>query len=111
MKHALLAVCAAILMAGSSGCTHGVLASKKGCGPGCEGNCNLCGVATDKGVNHFGDRCNGGGVGVAGHHREYKHSRKFFGPHGPPAAQVTYPYYTTRGPRDFLLNAPPTIGP
>lgn len=26
------------------------------------------------------------------------------------AAQVAYPYYTTRGPRDFLLNNPPTIG-
>ncbi|MCC6509803.1 MAG: hypothetical protein IT423_11885 [Pirellulaceae bacterium] len=29
---------------------------------------------------------------------------------GPAAAQVAYPYYTTRGPRDFLLNNPPTIG-
>lgn len=24
---------------------------------------------------------------------------------------VAYPYYTTRGPRDFLLNNPPSIGP
>src|SRR5688572_18513002 len=29
---------------------------------------------------------------------------------GPASAQVAYPYYTTRGPRDFLLNNPPTIG-
>ncbi|MEC8558267.1 MAG: hypothetical protein VXZ82_24935 [Planctomycetota bacterium] len=28
----------------------------------------------------------------------------------PGAAQVAYPYYTTRGPRDFFVNNPPTIG-
>ena len=32
------------------------------------------------------------------------------GPAGPPTAQVAYPYYTTRGPRDFLINNPPSIG-
>jgi hypothetical protein len=26
-------------------------------------------------------------------------------------AQTAYPYYTLRGPRDFLLNNPPPIGP
>jgi hypothetical protein len=30
---------------------------------------------------------------------------------GPPVGQVAYPYYTTRGPRDFLLDNPPHIGP
>lgn len=30
---------------------------------------------------------------------------------GPPAGQTAYPYYTARGPRDFLLNNPPSIGP
>ena len=30
---------------------------------------------------------------------------------GPPTASVTYPYYTVRGPRDFLLDSPPGIGP
>lgn len=30
---------------------------------------------------------------------------------GPPSGQVAYPYYTTRGPRDFLQNNPPSIGP
>lgn len=29
---------------------------------------------------------------------------------GPPAPTVTYPYYTTRGPRDYFLNNPPSIG-
>ncbi len=30
---------------------------------------------------------------------------------GPPVGQVAYPYYTTRGPRDFLQCNPPSIGP
>jgi hypothetical protein len=29
---------------------------------------------------------------------------------GPSAAQVAYPYYTLRGPRDFFLDNPPSIG-
>ena len=29
---------------------------------------------------------------------------------GPGSPQVTYPYYTTRGPRDFLSPAPMDIG-
>ncbi|MFG0254472.1 MAG: hypothetical protein ACF787_05155 [Rhodopirellula sp. JB053] len=30
---------------------------------------------------------------------------------GAPTAQVAYPYYTHRGPRDFLMANPPSIGP
>lgn len=30
---------------------------------------------------------------------------------GPSAANVSYPYYTTRGPRDFLASDPRGIGP
>jgi hypothetical protein len=30
---------------------------------------------------------------------------------GPPSGQTAYPYYTTRGPRDFLMKNPPSIGP
>lgn len=33
------------------------------------------------------------------------------GPPGPPVGQVAYPYYTTRGPRDFLARNPGDIGP
>lgn len=29
---------------------------------------------------------------------------------GMPGAVVAYPYYTIRGPRDFLLDNPPSIG-
>lgn len=40
----------------------------------------------------------------------HHHHREYVGPQGPPTAQVAYPYYTTRGPRDFLLDNPPSIG-
>jgi hypothetical protein len=30
---------------------------------------------------------------------------------GPPTGNTAYPYYTLRGPRDYLLNNPPSIGP
>jgi hypothetical protein len=30
---------------------------------------------------------------------------------GPPVGQVAYPYYTVHGPRDFLRDKPPTLGP
>ncbi|MBM4021768.1 MAG: hypothetical protein FJ284_05920, partial [Planctomycetes bacterium] len=32
-------------------------------------------------------------------------------PAGPPTGGVAYPYYTTRGPRDFLAKKPPSTGP
>ncbi|MEZ6103396.1 MAG: hypothetical protein R3E01_31010 [Pirellulaceae bacterium] len=32
-------------------------------------------------------------------------------PPGPSSGAVTYPYYTTRGPRDFLMSNPGSIGP
>lgn len=38
------------------------------------------------------------------------HTEPYAGPYGPMAPTVGYPYYTTRAPRDFLLNNPPSIG-
>lgn len=45
--------------------------------------------------------CGGGGANMAA----------AAGPSGPGAGAVTYPYYTNRGPRDFLADDPPSIGP
>lgn len=60
---------------------------------------------------HFGPR--GGRMGPGGGRMggEYRSTRSFAGPAGPPSAQITYPYYTTRGPRDFFVNHPSSIGP
>lgn len=43
-------------------------------------------------------------------YQRFMSNTEFRGNSGPGAAQVAYPYYTTRGPRDFLVNNPPTIG-
>jgi hypothetical protein len=81
-------------------CVHG------GCyGRGChDGSCHACqqhvgrygGLARHRLTP--GERCAMGGC-------------EPIGPAGPPTGAVAYPYYTTRGPRDFLAKCPPSIGP
>ena len=43
--------------------------------------------------------------------RLFRHHRPEAPEGGPPVGTVTYPYYTVRGPRDFLASDPPRIGP
>ena len=65
----------------------------------CGGNgCGLCQRVVGKVASGF---CPHGG----GYPANYN-----FNP-SPPSGQVAYPYYTVRGPRDFLRNNPPSIGP
>ncbi len=66
-----------------------------GCGPPCANN--YCGTGPAPGG------CPCCGCGPSGD-QNYN-----FNP-GPPVAQTAYPYYTLRGPRDFLLGNPPSIG-
>lgn len=97
-----------------------------GCNAGCNGQCN--GACNNGGCPN----CPGGRVGCAtgplgwqqgglnysshlnpgllGHNAGAAVAAQPFTP-GPPAAQVAYPYYTHRGPRDFLMANPPSIGP
>ena len=85
-----------------------VLAAATGCN-----SINLCN-GTGSGHHHGGlGRYGGGGSGLAdGRNANYGHhfTRNYDGPQGPATAQVAYPYYTTRGPRDYFTNNPPTIG-
>lgn len=79
-----------------------------GCGPqGCDasgGGHGMCGGegCLQNGLGALLD-CNGGCHSCGDHNYN-------FNP-GPPTGQVAYPYYTTRGPRDFLTCNPPSIGP
>jgi hypothetical protein len=66
-----------------------------GCGPHVYGGCNA----------PYGSGCCSGPGCCASGDQHYT-----FNP-GPPVGQTAYPYYTTRGPRDFLLGNPPPIGP
>lgn len=89
------------------------------CGPGgCEAGtcgrdgCNDCadGTCRPRHVGRYG--------GLAKHHLSPEERASLeasdYGattPAGPPSGAVAYPYYTTRGPRDFLAKCPPSIGP
>ncbi|ADB16286.1 hypothetical protein Psta_1611 [Pirellula staleyi DSM 6068] len=104
MRACILVAVALLLAATSSGC-NGINLARRG---GCSG-CQQCGPARGGHMMGHGG-ANGGGLlghGMAGHHQ----SRAYEGPQGPATGQVAYPYYTTRGPRDFLINNPPSIGP
>lgn len=65
--------------------------------PKCRGMRNGCGPLGGVGSGHV---MAGGGL----------HERMYGGP-GPMTPTVVYPYYTTRGPRDFLSSNPRGIGP
>jgi hypothetical protein len=89
------------------------------CGPeGCpDGNCpsGACqecegGACHPRHVGPYG--------GLAKHHLTPEEKAALAGsdygatqPAGPPTGAVAYPYYTTRGPRDFLAKNPASIGP
>ena len=98
MKARLLCALALLVLSAASGC-HSI---------------NLCdGAGHGHGHRHGLGHHGGGGSGVAdGRHVNYGHhfTRNYDGPPGPATAQVGYPYYTTRGPRDFLTANPPSIG-
>jgi len=72
---------------------------------GCQSACNNCRGC--RGGLHDPGRLAGAGSGsVDGHH--YRPEPQ---PAGGPVPQYAYPYYTIRGPRDFLVDNPPSIGP
>lgn len=81
---------------GRGGCLFG---SGDCCGGGCGGCHNGC---LQNGLSCLLD-CDGGCRGSGDQYYNFTP--------GPPTGQVAYPYYTTRGPRDFLMANPPSIGP
>jgi hypothetical protein len=88
MKRLFLALLAALSLT-AIGCQHHSMAGR-GCG------------------NAYCDRC--GGVGQSQVPRLPHGAEQQMGPAGPATAAYGYPYYTTRGPRDFLMANPPSIG-
>lgn len=85
-----------------------------GCSEGCgQGNCGCqsCPHCGGQGCNAC---CHGNTAvnGVVGAVLDCAQSDAAYGFNpGPAVAQTAYPYYTTRGPRDFLMKNPPSIGP
>ncbi|MBX3412198.1 MAG: hypothetical protein KF708_05720 [Pirellulales bacterium] len=97
---------------GGGGCSSGGCSS---CGGGSyDTGCTGCGggdMYADSGMH--GGPMMAGGPGCANGHCNLAARRlaNTQGPPGPPTAAVTYPYYTNRGPRDFLARNPGNIGP
>jgi hypothetical protein len=96
MKRALLLVVAVVILSATGCAGRQCSCGNEGHGPG---------PLRPRGwaVNH--DR--GAGM-LAGHGN--RHGDPEEGMVGPSSAAVGYPYYTVRGPRDFLVNNPPSIG-
>ena len=97
MKRTWFALVAALLLFSTSGCLNQqVNRPNSPCGDGqCRG---LLGGLLDL------DR--GKACGPHGCRQQVPET----GPEGPPTAAYAYPYYTLHGPRDFLLNNPPSLG-
>lgn len=97
MKRVMLGLSLAFALLSTTGC-H--LLDKR-CNS-CNGNlgCRPCKVGWQRGGTDY--------QRFLGHAGSNRHTSPSVG--GPATAQVAYPYYTVRGPRDFLINNPPTIG-
>lgn len=122
MKRVLLALALTFTLLGSSGCN---LLGNRQCNS-CNGaiGCRPCNLGWQRGGTDYqrflssnggpqGAACGAGTGGcLAGHVSQYANAQPAGagGAGGAPAAQVAYPYYTARGPRDFLMDNPPTIG-
>ncbi|TWT78063.1 hypothetical protein Pla123a_08520 [Posidoniimonas polymericola] len=88
---------------GGGACDFGGCRGGRGCNGGCcgGGGCNngCCGG------NGLINKAVSGMLDCAQTDASYNFNQ------GPAVAQTAYPYYTTRGPRDFLMANPPSIGP
>ena len=93
----LFALLAVVLCAAGSGCV---------CGRGANCHQSACNACDGGGCQNCSILGGGGLVGRLGSHHADPGVMS-----GPPTAQVAYPYYTVRGPRDFLLDDPPSLGP
>ncbi len=120
MKRAILAVTAVTLLVGLTGCTwphgraltglmpgscQGAPENCAACGNGCNGGC-AAGAAEDPSCPNDPARC-----GCLFHRHAREAAAAAANTPGPPTGAVTYPYYTNRGPRDFLARNPQSIGP
>lgn len=115
MRFALLGIAVAFMLA-ASGCDHRNLA-KNSCSS-CQSCGNGCGAHGGGGGHGHGYAGGSGGpignyLGTPGPTPVGRLPQGYMqdaGPSGPPSATVGYPYYTTRAPRDFLMDNPPSIG-
>ena len=118
MKRPMFSVLTAIVLAGLTGCiAHhrprpascvggGCTAAPEGCCAPTQQSCQSCEDPADPAQKHC---CGLFGGRLCRPPREP--AEQTAAEAGPPAGAITYPYYTNRGPRDFLARNPQSIGP
>ncbi len=84
-------------MAGVGGCNN--------CA-GCRTGCQAGPLGWQQGGLDYSSHLN---PGILGHQAGNQLNSQPFQA-GPPTGQVAYPYYSVRGPRDFFMDNPPSIG-
>lgn len=119
MKRVLMSAAAIAVLVGLVGC-HG------GLGAACGGGCGTCAAGPDtcQSCGDVGPACNvcatdpGAACGKCVPHVNKMACRKgHTGRHrapmqvGPPMGSITYPYYTVKGPSDFLATETRPLGP
>jgi hypothetical protein len=120
MKRALFSALTAVVLAGLVGCAtqhgrHPLLSSGntcEGCSQACDATCATDGGAPSEACGNNGcslrERCAGLFCKERCPKERCAQEQQAA---GPATGAVTYPYYTTRGPRDFLMRNPQSIGP
>jgi len=113
MKRALFTAFSALLLAALAGCARERVASNGFGGPvalhGAHHDGGACEDAVPCGRYGMLNRGQGGCPRCGGSHHCAKAPDP--GALSAPSAQITYPYYTLRGPRDFFQRGPSSIGP
>jgi hypothetical protein len=140
MKRSMFALLAATVLASSSGCCCLERLFSWGCCGGSPYGCDSCGSCGYSGGDSCSDCASNGGPAYGrggayadgdgydsgapraiaskrpGDGHPFVRKRRNSGGEyefaaGPPSGGVTYPYYTNRGPRDYLARNPRDIGP
>ena len=112
MKRAIFSCLTVVILAGLAGCItqHGrrPTACMSGSCAQAPETCQSCepGASCDDPCDEC--ECRGHGCHLC---RRAGRGEVAEAPAGPAVGGVTYPYYTNRGPRDFLAKNPPSIGP
>jgi hypothetical protein len=122
MKRAMFSAMTLIVLVGLTGCAtqrglHPQTSSCGSCAATAEGG-QSCDASCSNGCATDPDQCAydpGGGSWLSKlcgkcRLRKERAEQPMVDP-GPAAGAVTYPYYTTRGPRDYLARNPQSIGP
>ncbi|MGA2797954.1 MAG: hypothetical protein ABSE63_10265 [Thermoguttaceae bacterium] len=121
MKRAIYAILAVTVLISLTGCLsahgHRPIACVQGCCAQAPENCASCECGNCQNCQDPNQQvpcrqCGGRGCPLCRHGAGPggPGDGEGFAP-GPPVGQVAYPYYTIRGPRDFLAPNPQSIGP